>query len=400
MDSPPAYVFKGHRLCGTILRTTDGSVFTYSSSYLAEPETTAPSIATTIPKSQVEHAVRGVNLLPYFANLLPEGWILQTVASRLKTSRDDLLSLLVAVGGDTIGDVWVSWDKNPKATQRESWSLADSTFDDILTEQYGDPLKPIEWVSIPGVQAKVSANRITLPGRLKNAPEAIIKINLDPKKLPHLIENEQFFMTLAKSCGLPTPRTRIIHDAAGAAGLWIERFDRSGDGNRIHQEDGCQILGIYPAEKYNTSARAIGYGIKQVCRTWAKEILHFIELYAFSILIGNGDLHAKNVSVLESPQGLLRLSPAYDLLSTLPYKDDRMALKLNGRDANFKGRYLLEFGESLGVPSAATRFRLEKLLRAFGSRYAGISKIGFDERQTASLITEIQRRANRLSDFT
>ncbi len=339
-----------------------------------------------------------MNLLPFFANLLPEGWILQTVAGRLKTSRDDLLSLLVEVGRDTVGDVWLSWNEKPRPQPDSSWDLSKSTFDQILEEQYGDPSLPIESVSIPGVQDKISANRITLPGKLRNSPEAILKFNRNQDRLPNLIESEHFFMGLARSCGLATAKTRIVRDVEGTAGLWVERFDRQ-DGKRIHQEDGCQILNIYPADKYNVSARDVAQGLKEVCRTWPQEVALFIELYAFCFLIANGDLHAKNVSVLETGKGLLRLSPAYDLLSTLPYKDDRMALRLDGRDANFKGRYLLEFGSRLGVPEAAIRFQLDRLLRAFKSRYERVELAGFDAKLTRHLLREMERRATRLSDF-
>jgi serine/threonine-protein kinase HipA len=44
---------------------------------------------------------------PFFAGLLPEGARLVALITRLKTSAADEFSLLVAVGGDTIGDVRV-----------------------------------------------------------------------------------------------------------------------------------------------------------------------------------------------------------------------------------------------------------------------------------------------------
>jgi len=42
----------------------------------------------------------------------------------------------------------------------------------------------------------------------------------------------------------------------------------------------------------------------------------------FSWLIGNGDAHAKNFSILESPSGEWMVSPAYDLLCTAYYQND------------------------------------------------------------------------------
>ena len=43
-------------------------------------------------------------------------------------------------------------------------------------------------------------------------------------------------------------------------------------------------------------------------------------------LIGNGDAHGKNFSLLHQPSGALTLAPLYDLLSTLHYGDDRLAM--------------------------------------------------------------------------
>jgi serine/threonine-protein kinase HipA len=49
-----------------------------------------------------------------------------------------------------------------------------------------------------------------------------------------------------------------------------------------------------------------------------------------NVLIGNGDAHAKNFSLLLSPSGALRLSPLYDLLCTVHYGDDRLAMSVDG----------------------------------------------------------------------
>lgn len=56
----------------------------------------------------------------------------------------------------------------------------------------------------------------------------------------------------------------------------------------------------------------------------------FIRRLAFSILIGNGDMHLKNWSFIYRDGKSAALSPAHDLLSTIPYlPNDKLALKLN-----------------------------------------------------------------------
>jgi serine/threonine-protein kinase HipA len=45
-----------------------------------------------------------------------------------------------------------------------------------------------------------------------------------------------------------------------------------------------------------------------------------------NVIIGNGDAHAKNFSLLHNPPGALGLAPLYDLMSTLYYGDEQLAM--------------------------------------------------------------------------
>jgi len=48
-----------------------------------------------------------------------------------------------------------------------------------------------------------------------------------------------------------------------------------------------------------------------------------------NVVLGNGDAHAKNFSLLHHPLGTFRLTPLYDLMSTLYYGDDRLAMHID-----------------------------------------------------------------------
>ncbi|HIQ15838.1 MAG TPA: HipA domain-containing protein [Leucothrix sp.] len=57
----------------------------------------------------------------------------------------------------------------------------------------------------------------------------------------------------------------------------------------------------------------------------------FIRRLTFSILIGNGDMHLKNWSLIYPDGRVPQLAPAYDFVSTVPYiPDDKLALNLSG----------------------------------------------------------------------
>jgi serine/threonine-protein kinase HipA len=55
-----------------------------------------------------------------------------------------------------------------------------------------------------------------------------------------------------------------------------------------------------------------------------------VRAVVLNVLIGNGDAHAKNFSLLHDPIGALGFAPLYDLMSTLYYGDDRLAMYIDG----------------------------------------------------------------------
>ncbi|MBI2162364.1 MAG: HipA domain-containing protein, partial [Candidatus Rokubacteria bacterium] len=108
----------------------------------------------------------------------------------------------------------------------------------------------------------------------------------------------------------------------------VERYDRivrsDGRVERIHQEDFCQATAIPPEKKYEEDGgptlRRIAGILQEVAGPDSLETL--LRAVTINVLIGNGDAHGKNFSLLHDASGSLRLAPLYDLLSTLAYGDD------------------------------------------------------------------------------
>ncbi len=174
---------------------------------------------------------------------------------------------------------------------------------------------------------------------------------------------------MARGCGLEVNDAKIVYDRTGESGLLITRFDRVFENDRefptkVHVEDGCQFLDRYPSSKYQISCQEIVDGIREFATAPMVETLRFLKLYAFSYIIGNGDLHAKNVSLWRSPtSGLVELAPAYDLLTTQAYKglDQHMAMKLGAKDDEFRAKDFLSFGKRNGIPEPAITKMLKQL---------------------------------------
>ena len=53
------------------------------------------------------------------------------------------------------------------------------------------------------------------------------------------------------------------------------------------------------------------------------ESLKLFKLFVFNYLFSNGDAHLKNFSIIETPLGDFKLSPAYDLLNSRIHIEDK-----------------------------------------------------------------------------
>ncbi|MES1147537.1 MAG: HipA N-terminal domain-containing protein, partial [bacterium] len=106
---------------GTLARTPKGCKFTYSEAFLSSNQ---PPVAYHLPKTKEGITVEGhVNLPTYFSGLIPEGVMGEAVVRFLRTSQDDLFSVLAATGSDAIGDVTVHV---PGDSERHKLSLSDA----------------------------------------------------------------------------------------------------------------------------------------------------------------------------------------------------------------------------------------------------------------------------------
>jgi serine/threonine-protein kinase HipA len=333
--------------------------------------------------------ITGGAVPPFFAGLLPEGVRLGIVTSSTKTSADDHFTLLLAIGADTIGNVRVLPAGTPPPQTSPMFSPERDTdfrvvFQRLTGSVEADP------VGLSGVQPKVSAAMWSTPATTASGP-AILKLN-PPTGFPRLVENEHFFMRMAADCGLRSARTRLLHDGEGRSALLVDRFDRHGS-IRLAQEDACQVVGLYPASKYRIHTETAITALADACArgggSRATAVLELLRVVVFSWLIGNGDLHGKNLSIY-CPDGFWRPTPAYDLLTTQPYTGwrDPMAMSLYGRANRLNRQHFLESAERLGLRSRASARMIDETLDAAQQWPARCGEIGFAARQT-ELLTEM-----------
>lgn len=357
-------LFKNNHSIGILKRTESGCEILINENYeIFENNINKKQLTYQISCEQKKQIFTGINLPPYFAGLLPEGFRLTSLIKKTKTSEDDLFSLLIASGSDPIGDIHFSQN----STESTLAELPKNFYSIKKNLKSGET---IDSKSIAGVQDKISSDRISLPLSLKKKNKNYI-LKLASDDYPGIIRNEMLCLSIARKCGIPTNNASLVNDENNEEALLVERFDREwlkdqNKWNRFHQEDACQFLNRYPADKYRIAFQQIATGIAQFATSPELEILNLLRLKAFSYLIGNGDLHAKNISLLQKGTNAINeLSPAYDIICTVVYGDQKMALLFDGKNQNLKRKNFVEFGKRFDIPEKAILSMLNKLTKLF-----------------------------------
>lgn len=399
-----ADVYVRDERAGKLERLTHGARFAYDPAYLARHQGAArAAVAFSLPLRSAPYEVFGVNLHPFFAGLLPEGLRLRALVRASKTSEDDLFTLLVAAGADTIGAVRVAQagsEPLSRAPLADVRKLSAVSFRALLEQSlaYG---KSGGDFSIAGVQPKVSAAMLSFPLRSRSRARSYI-LKLNPADYPRLVQNELFFMEAARTAGIESARVKLVSDESGEQALLVERFDRvavQGAGKGLYelaQEDGCQLLGRYPADKYRITLSELAQVLELASSASRVDILRLLTWQAFSYLIANGDMHAKNVSV-RTLGSRVELTPAYDLLSTLPYGDDALALSMDGRDRKLRASHFIAFGARFAIPEKATTHMLAGLVRSLAPCVVELGRIGLDAAKMRHLERTMSARLAQLS---
>lgn len=343
-------VFKAREAVGKLSRTPGGCLFRYHPAYV---QSGAKGIAQHLPCTGQDIEVRGATNLPtYFAGLLPEGVLLDAMVRSRRVSRDDLFGILAETAFDAIGDITVLQLGKEMPNGYSSVAEVKVALDQILMGAPSDRI-----AAISGVQPKLSIGNLVGAMRGKSA---IVKI--EPAQYPGILKNEAYFMKLAKAAGLTAAEVILEEDA-----LVVTRFDRVRVGRQpskqLHIEDALQLLDRYPFAKYSLDYFEILAALRQLGSSKAV-LLDLFRLYFYSYVIGNGDLHAKNVSFVynEIAQQWV-MSPAYDLLCTLPYEEEhRMALPLDEQYGQFTRDDFVKAGLAFGVTPKAMESMMNRVV--------------------------------------
>lgn len=243
--------------------------------------------------------------------------------------------LLQALGRDLPGALTV------EATDYDIWPMSAGLDDQTEIDGESAHANALRF-SLAGVQLKFSAV-IDAAGGLTIPASGIGGgwiVKLPSREYRGVPENEFSMMTLARMVGINVPPIDLVDiggiknlpagiDRFGDKAFIIERFDRRDDGTSVHIEDFAQVYGVYAEDKYKkASHRNIAAVI--AAESDHADVAEFVRRLTFNTLIGNGDMHLKNWSLIYPDGRHAKLSPAYDFVSTVPYiPGDQSALNFS-----------------------------------------------------------------------
>ena len=188
-------------------------------------------------------------------------------------------------------------------------------------------------ISISGVQEKFSLiqlkNKIRLTKEGEQGTHIFKPIPNVSKNADQMPANEHLTMQIAqKVFGIETAENALIFFGNGDPAYITKRFDVVTGGLKLAQEDFASLAGKSPQThgadyKYLGSYWDLFELMRENLPSYKVESLKLFKLLVFNYLFSNGDAHLKNFSIIETPLGDFKLSPAYDLLNSRIHIEDK-----------------------------------------------------------------------------
>lgn len=364
-----------------------GYIFSYASSYQGERFPSLPN------ESNSAYAFFSI-----FENLIPES----TRRERLLLKDGKVLnplSLLLELD-NTHGNFdflplsslpipsFENQDKIPTWKAIKKSILGKNSFVNLLEYELDIPLEALKGVvksrelysSLSGYQHKIDVN-------LDHEAKKIIRVRrekgelahylLKPyasddriKNTPYLALNEHLFMSFAKNeLKLDVPYTAIVLGENRDFYFLVKRYDRY-RGYKYHQYDFAQQLHIESEDKYDITILSILDKFREVVsdKKSREDVFCFI---VYSSLIKHGDLHAKNIGLIETREKKWALAPLYDIISTYAYegkKSDDFGISFdykNPKKRKLRYQEYIQMAELLNIASLRANNLLKDTIKRF-----------------------------------
>ena len=368
-------------------------------------------------------------LPPFIVSLLPEGWLESVLHDA--SDRDVLRRGKRYMSNITISERRAELAALPQDTL--TTRLADFTRDGMFSGHYAGPRRDAMDADFAHRLAQLFANQQTprLSGVQVKAPMHLAADGtlLIATHLPftHILKPagaagfeglpvaEWIGLTLARGVGFEVPDHALVAmpDDLPAA-LIVERFDirlQLDDTRLLAMEDLCSVLALDPRDKYTGTMERVARAVRALSTSPDEDVMTLLRRALFAWLIGDGDMHLKNMAMLKTAQEgaatfrHVRLAPVYDTLTTRVFpglQHDAMALKVNGKAQRLRRADFLALAAIADLRAGDAKAAIDEMLASMTAaldQFALPAAIQADAAACALSERVLQVTRERVRDF-
>lgn len=333
--------------------------FVYGKSYLGRPNA-VPIDPIELKLSTKTYETRSLNgLFGALRDASPDHWGRRIIERQFRTHQPDELDYLLHSPDDRAGALGFGLNQAPPAPRRQfNRTLQLESLQAFADAMIRDEVMP-QGPDAEQAQALLDGGTSMGGARPKAVVEAedalwVAKFNRTDDKWNHA-RVERAMLQLARECGIQAAESRLTI-AGDRDVLLVRRFDRERSGSAYRRARMLSALTLLRAEDSRQGLAKWSYvrlaeelrRISAEPRTDAHELFRRM---CFNALISNTDDHPRNHAVIALGEDW-RLSPAYDLVPSMPISLERRDLALECGDG---GR----FANAANLLTQASRFLLE-----------------------------------------
>ena len=314
-------------------------------------------VSLTMPV-RTESYVWDDTLHPVFQMNLPEGYLLQVLQEQFGPQvTGSPMALLSVIGRNMVGRLQVAAAGANLGEPTSPVEVAELLQGDNSEQAFAALVRQHATSGVSGVVPKfLDAQEEVAEKSVHNKTTLLTRRHIikgSTGRLPYVALNEHLCMQVAAKV-LPTARTELSTDGQA---IVVHRFDVDDQGQPLFGlEDFCVLLGLRPAAKYDTTWERIAKAVRDHVpgSTQRETFQKLATVLLLTYALRNADCHAKNIALLYSTRADVRLSPVYDMITTIVYpgyQHNPPGISFLGKKTWVPGKSLEKFITSVfGVP--------------------------------------------------
>jgi serine/threonine-protein kinase HipA len=290
-------------------------------------------------------------LHPIFRMNLPEGYLLQVLQEEFGPHIGaSPVALLSVIGRNMVGRLKVAPPGAALDEPAKPIEVAELLKGDNSEEAFSQLVREHAKSGVSGVLPKFLDTEMQKKAGLGQHRRATFLthqhiVKGSSARLPFATANEHLCMQVAARV-VESAKTELSQDGNV---LLVHRFDVDENGKPFRAlEDFCSLLGLRPAQKYETTWERIAKAVRAHVpgRDHYETFQKLSAMLLLTYALRNADCHSKNLALLYTSRNDARLAPAYDFFTTsvyAGYRDNPPGVSFMGKKTWLPGKTLARF---------------------------------------------------------